>query len=152
MIRRRVPIKRSVLPIRARSRTKKKQPKDLNFRAWIRAWPCFVCFKDHCEKFKLPFWRLCHLPEAREMFRERSLEICGETQAAHVGSKGMSQMCPDREMMPLGERHHLHPTMGGFPDSHHAGTKTFWKKHGLTRLRSLEFLRHLYVTETGKEI
>ncbi len=151
MIRRSTPIRRSVKRIAFRSA--KRKPADLKYRAWLHLWPCFICFREHCRNHGIPFWEACKLPEARELFRvEFSENHCGPTQACHVGVKGTSQKCAERDMMPLGERHHMHPTMGGFTDSHHAGTAKFWDWHRLSRLRALEFLRHLYVEETGLEI
>lgn len=150
MIRRRTPIRRASVRIQPKPLRK---PVNLAYRAWLRLWPCFLCFKRHCEMNDIPFWQAAEIPEARELFyREFSLAFCGITQACHVGSKGTGQLCPEREIMPLGFRHHMHPTAGGFKDSHHAGTRTFWTKHDLSRPHVLEFLRHLYVAETGREI
>jgi len=147
MIRRRFPIRRSTTRIRVHA--PKRQKIDLGYRAWLREWPCFICFMQYCSEEGLNFWDSCKAPFTRWAFAFNSKRKCGPTQAAHVGSKGIGQKCPEREMMPLGLRHHLHPTAGGFPDSHHAGKRTFWLKHKLSRPKVLEFLRKLYLKETG---
>jgi hypothetical protein len=82
----------------------------------------------------------------------QKLYHCGVTEAAHVGPKGTGQRCPDNEAIPLGRNHHQHPMNGGLPDSHHAGTKTFWAKHDIERPELFKVLRALYVAETGREV
>lgn len=151
MIRRSTPIRRNVVPIR-RPQAKHAAPNE-HWRKWLRSWPCFICFRQHCLNYSIPLLAACSNPEAREYYKRNwSLEICGKTEAAHVGSKGTGQKCAERDMMPLGLRHHRHPTDGGFPDSHHAGTRTFWGKHGIERLEVLDMLRGIYFVETGREI
>jgi hypothetical protein len=152
MIRRRKPISRSVTRKRF-SPPKKTRRKFSNpaYLEWLRAWPCFICFKKHCDSHDISFWEAIKLPGARELFREiRSRWDCGRTEAAHVGVKGTAQRCPDIEAMPLGTRHHVHPTAGGAQDSHHAGTRVFWEKHGLVREHVLATLQKLYESETGR--
>lgn len=65
-------------------------------------------------------------PVCEEMYR---------TEAAHVGQRGLSQKCSDRETIPLCAFHHRTG-----PESHHRLGKLFWKHHGLDRY---ELIREL---------
>jgi hypothetical protein len=150
-IRRNSPLKRSIHALkrsRVKRKPRKKQPGDNpEYLAWLRTWPCFVCFKKHCYSHGFNFEEMAE--RYRGLFVGNIRPNCGPTEAAHVGVKGTGQRCPDREAMPLGRGHHRDPLDGGRPDSHHAGTKTFWKKHGLDRNEVLELLHRLYRDETG---
>ena len=149
-IRRNSPLKRTINALKrspVKRKPTKRRPEDVNeeYKTWLRdTWPCFVCLGE-----RFPEWRNYCSPEERFLFIEPSEITCGPTEAAHVGVKGTGQRCPDREAMPLGRGHHHHPTDGGRPDSHHAGTKTFWAKHGLDRSEVFELLHRLYTAETG---
>ncbi len=50
------------------------------------------------------------------------------TEAAHVGNRGLSQKCPDREAIPLCAHHHRTGK-----DSQHVLGKKFWEFHGFER-------------------
>ena len=159
-IRRNSPLKRSIkalkrVPLWGKPR-KKTGLENEEYRNWLRTWPCFVCFKKHiellCEQFGT-FEEEAARPVVRRMCREVCQpKECGPTQAAHVGPHGMGQRCPDSESMPLGQKHHLHLTAGGGPESHHTlGTK-FWEFHNLNRDEVFELLHRLYREETGREL
>jgi hypothetical protein len=80
-----------------------------------------------------------------------SLRPCGIVEVAHVGGRGLSQKCPDKESMPLGRFHHQHATtFGGGPESHHSLGRRFWRFHGIDKVRTLELLWKLYQEETGR--
>jgi hypothetical protein len=100
MLARRKPIRRSPLKPRTRRARKNEDPAYLD---WIRTQPCVLCVS----------WG---------MFQKRI------TEAAHVGMRGMSQKCSDRETIPLCAEHHR---LG--PVSHHVLGKKFWAHHGLNR-------------------
>jgi hypothetical protein len=127
-----------------RRKPRKKQPGDNpEYLDWLRTWPCFVCLKR---------WHGSLQADCRAWYQELFAPICGPTQAAHVGPHGMGQRCPDSEAMPLGQKHHLHLTAGGGPESHHTlGTK-FWDFHNLNRDEVFELLHRLYREETGCEV
>ena len=157
-IRRNSPLKRTINALK-RSRVKikprKKHPGDNPlYLDWLRTWPCFVCLGDYCRHSDPNYTPAFEDIVSDLTRRTRAVRLydnfgCGITEAAHVGLKGTGQRCPDREAMPLGRAHHRHPTDGGRPDSHHAGTKTFWAKHGLDRSEVFELLHRLYTAETG---
>ena len=67
------------------------------------------------------------------------------TECAHVGRRGLSQRCSDRETLPLcrGE-HHQHG-----PESHHVLGKRFWTFHALDRRALIAELNRLYELESG---
>lgn len=68
----------------------------------------------------------------------------GPTEAAHVGARGLSQKCSDRETIPLCARHHRTGS-----DSHHKLGKKFWAYHGLDRDKLIAEYNRLYHEETG---
>ena len=127
----------------------KRRPEDVNedFLNWLRdTWPCFVCLKRRMGN------PLDLFPWERAAQMEAIALTCGPTEAAHVGRKGTAQRCADKWAMPLGRRHHRHPTDGGGPDSHHAGTRVFWEKHDLIPKEVFELLHRLYREETGRQL
>jgi len=127
----------------------KRRPENVNedFLKWLRdTWPCFVCLKRRMGN------PLDLFPWERAAQMEAIALTCGPTEAAHVGRKGTAQRCADKWAMPLGRRHHRHPTDGGGPDSHHAGTRVFWEKHDLIPKEVFELLHRLYREETGREV
>lgn len=81
-----------------RSATRKKIGKDPAYLKWLQNQPCLVC------------------NTRKEQQRSR-------TEAAHVGLRGLSQKCPDREAIPLCRDHHR--------EQHRHGKK-FWKDFGLS--------------------
>ena len=91
-------------------------------------------------------------PEYREWLRQQRCVVCQDTnpEVAHVGARGVSQKCPDRQAVPLCPKHHRHVTAGGGPESHHTLGKRFWDLHNLDRDDVVSTLNHLYLQETGK--
>lgn len=84
-----------------RSATRKKTGKDAAYLDWIREFPCALC----------------------PLGTQRS-----QTEAAHVGVRGLSQKSSDRETIPLcAEHHRLHKF-----SAHRLGKK-FWQHFGLNR-------------------
>ena len=148
-IRRNSPLKRSINAIKRsplkRNPRKQQAADNPEYLSWLRTWPCFVCLKQRGIRVPESDWE-------RGCFRLASELSCGTTQAAHVGLHGMGRKCPDRETMPLGEKHHLHATAGGGPESHHTLGKAFWKFHGIDRDETLALLHRLYREETGLPI
>jgi len=88
---------------RMRSATKLRTGKDPAYLNFIRTQPCIAC--------------------ARLGITQESRSEC-----SHVGDRGLSQKCPDRETIPLCLRHHRE----GWDSQHRLG-KTFWKHWGLDR-------------------
>lgn len=78
-----------------RSATRNKVGKDKAYLAYIRSLPCLCCDPD---------------------------EQNSPTEAAHVGERGLSQKCDDRETIPLCAKHHRLSK-----DSAHRAGKHFWK-------------------------
>ena len=72
--------------------------RDRKYLAWIRRFACAVCLLNR------------------------------PTEAAHVGRRGLSQKCSDRETIPLCAEHHRNGK-----DSYHKLGKRFWEHHGLDR-------------------
>lgn len=96
-----------------RSATRNKTGKDPAYLEWIRQQPCVVC-------------RL-----ARVAGRAAALLLSlfqRTVEAAHVGQRGISQKCPDREALPLCRHHHR---LGMW--SHHRLGKYFWSQWNLDR-------------------
>lgn len=153
MIQRRSPIRRNVVPINRCPRKRNPGMDNPEFRAWLKDWPCWVCYEKHCRTHNLnPVEFRAHV-EARQYFYEHcSRWECGVTEVAHVGARGLGQKCPDRESIPLGTKHHEHATAGGGPESHHALGKGFWRFHGVDRGEVLAELHRLYEAETGNSI
>ncbi len=79
---------------------------DEPYKAWIRLLPCIVCRT----------WDL------------RILGYHGRVECAHIGQRGLSQKCLDRETIPLCIWHHR---LG--PQSVHALGKGFWGYWRLSR-------------------
>ncbi len=76
---------------------------DVPYKAWIGSLPCVVCLAWESEQ------------------RTR-------TTVAHVGDRGLSQKCSDRETLPLCVDHHQE----GKYAQHKLG-KRFWSHHDLDR-------------------
>ena len=81
-----------------RSATRKKTGKSPLYLKFIRAQACILCL-------------------------EQQLTL---TEAAHVGNRGLSQKCHDRETVPLCAFHHRTG-----PHAAHVLGKKFWTLHGL---------------------
>jgi len=97
---------------------------DEKYKAWIRKLPCVVCERARITSYRWVFLRI---------------------EAAHVGERGMSQMAPDRQTLPLCVFHH---TAG--PQSHHRLGKRFWAFWGFSRFELIENLNARYEQETKK--
>lgn len=104
---------------RVRSATKKKIGKDPEYLAFLHTLPCVVC-----EKMGV-----------KQTYR---------TEAAHVGDRGMSQKCPDKEAIPLCLVHHREG-----PQSQHVLGKLFWDFHGIDRDGLILSLKQRYFPEDG---
>lgn len=132
---------------------RKKRPEgwdDPAYLEWIRRWPCYVCLRMKCRKYSFSFLEMIDDRVARASAAVSTLYCCGRTEAAHIGQRGLRQKCKDREAMPLGQKHHLHQTAGGGPESHHSLGVKFWNHHGLERDTVMAILNDLYHRETGK--
>lgn len=88
-----------------RSATRKKTGRDKLYLAWLHNFPCVVCVA-------------LNVPQT------------SPTEAAHVGPRGISQKCPDREALPLCFEHHGRE--GGQFTQHNMG-KRFWSHFDLDR-------------------
>ena len=80
--------------------------RDPQYLSWIRTLPCVVCSQ----------WG----------FKIRG--YLGTIEAAHVGQRGLSQKCPDRETLPLCVFHHR---LG--PNAVHVLGRNFWTRWKLDR-------------------
>jgi hypothetical protein len=81
-------------------------------------------------------------PEYLKFIRGLPCLVCARLggEAAHVGLRGMSQKCPDREAIPLCAKHHRTGK-----DSHHVLGKKFWEYHDLDRETLVRALQVYYV-------
>jgi hypothetical protein len=148
MIQRRNYLKRS--PLKRKPAKRPAGFADPEYLAWLRTWPCYVCLFRACVEQSVPFWKVITNKLSRDNFVNGTMWECGRTEAAHVGTRGLRQKCKDREAMPLGQKHHLHQTAGGGPESHHSLGGKFWEHHGLERESVIAILNELYHQETGK--
>ena len=130
---RRTPIKRSTTPIpRRRKRPRiSLQPKgqvvDERFLDWIRCLPCIVCFA----------WLFTELAFAIV----EAVSITGtDREAAHVGNRGLGQLCSSREVIPLCPACHRTG-----PEAHHGPLgKCWWEHHQLQRVPVIKELNRWY--------
>ena len=109
---------------------------DLNYRKFIRKFACVAClhglFRDDQD----------HLPALVEYRVNRQKS---RTEFAHVGQRGLSQLCDDRDGLPLcGDKHHRNG-----PHSHHKLGKLFWNFHGLDRQALIAEANRLYIADGG---
>jgi hypothetical protein len=129
----RTPLKRSATTIR-RSPVRKKRPGpprrssrvlDEDYLDWIRTLACIICV------YRYPGGG-----------PDLSVQTT-RSEAAHVGARGLSQKCSDREAMPLCTHHH-HDAKAG----HHGQLgKNFWKHYGLDRDKIIAELNQRYEQE-----
>jgi len=96
---------------------------DAKYLKWIRKQPCVVCSAWDIKPVRYVLIRI---------------------EAAHVGLRGMSQMAPDRQTIPLCLTHH---TLG--PHSHHRIGKLFWEHWGLNRFELIAEFNARYEKEKG---
>lgn len=64
------------------------------------------------------------------------------TTVAHVGDRGLSQKCSDRETLPLCVDHHQEGK-----NAHHRMGKNFWPHHGLDRDALIKLFQERYEQE-----
>lgn len=105
-----------------RSATKKRIGKDAAYLSFIRSLMCWVCERGG------------HVQD-------------GPTEAAHVGQRGLSQKCGDRQTLPLCARHHRTGTA-----SQHRLGKNFFTLHDIDREVEFAKLEEQYeqTIEAGK--
>lgn len=101
----------------SRSATKQKLGKDPAYLEWLHNFPCVVCVS-------------LNVPQS------------SQTEAAHVGPRGMSQKCPDRQALPLCADHHR---LSQF--SQHSMGKLFWPHFDLDRDELLAKFQARYMAE-----
>ncbi len=120
---------------------KSKGAKDPEYLAWIRSLPCVICFwlsestrgLIYSADREGVFCRCLHYPVQQD----------SRTEAAHVGTRGMSQKCSDREVIPLCG--HLHHREG--PKSHHKLGKRFFDHHAIDKDVLVAELNRQYETQ-----
>lgn len=87
--------------------------KDPDYLKWLHTLPCRVCILPWLgENTGVAYSNIQSTP----------------TEAAHVGDRGLSQKCSDREAIPLCTDHHTERR-----DSVHKLGKKFWETHCLDR-------------------
>jgi hypothetical protein len=101
-----------------RSATRKKVGKDSGYLEWLHSLPCVVCFVAY---YRNGIW-------THEIDEDQRKRQVSRTEAAHVGDRGLSQKCPDREAIPLCRIHHRIS-----PQSVHGLQKKFWPHWGIDR-------------------
>ena len=128
-----------------RSATRQKLGKDPAYLAWLHTLPC-VC----CESLRLFLIEAGNLPE-------NIPAQSNPTEAAHVGDRGKSQKCPDRQAIPLcghdprtQSRANDHHREG--PTSAHKLGKGFWRFWGINREELIATLNSKYGMETGNTL
>ena len=75
--------------------------------------------------------------------------VCGTlrwVKAAHVGERGLGQLCSDRQAIPLCELHHRTGAL-----SHHVLQRNFWSYWGLDRYELIAWFNERYETEVKGE-
>lgn len=109
----------------SRSATRLKLWKDSNYLRWLHDSPCVVC----------------------ELLARTGPALSQRypTEAAHVGERGLSQKCPDREAIPLCVEHHRE----GRQSAHQMG-KRFWAFHGLDKDQLIQQFNREYDASLAK--
>lgn len=135
MIKRRAPLKRTPIKKR-RSKARRGRVVDDTYLAWIRIFPCVICWGypgvytplGTCQVYwEYEYENGC--PSQRS-----------KTEAAHTGPHGLGQKSNDDTAIPLcGLEHHREG-----PHSIHVLGKRFWEFHGLDRDVLLAKLRQRY--------
>ena len=100
-----------------RSATRKRTGEDADYLQFIAGLPCVACDKT----------------EALQG---------GRSECAHIGNRGLSQKCPDRETIPLCARHHRTGTYA----LHRLG-KNWWTLHGIDKDALVKELNERYEKE-----
>jgi hypothetical protein len=109
-----------------RSATKKKTGKDKAYLDWIRSLPCVLCFRHSYSSGDV--WQY-----PGDFARYRRAE------AAHVGTRGLSQKSLDRQAIPLCIEHHR----TGKASAHVLGKK-FWTFWGIDKDELIAELNNRY--------
>lgn len=109
---------------------------DPNYRAWIRRLPCRICY--------LEVYAWLQVDEIILFCSGLFSRQKSPTECAHVGDRGLSQKCHDRETMPLCREHHQTGK-----DAHHVLGKGFCAHHGIERDQVVRQLNDAY--ERGVE-
>ena len=107
-----------------RSATRKRTGVDEDYKAWIRSLPCVACTAARGGNGSVE-------------------SVFSPIEAAHVGERGLSQKCPDRETIPLCVRHHREGTY-----SLHKLGKNWWTLHGIDKTALIAELQDRYEKET----
>ncbi len=111
-----------------RSATKRGIGKDPAYLKWLHTLACICCSLGELRpRDPIGFWKWTGWDRI---------------EAAHVGVRGMSQKCPDREAIPLCSTHHR---LGR--DAAHRLGKKFWEHHGIDPKRLIADLNQRYETE-----
>lgn len=93
-----------------RSATKNRVGRDPKYLEWIHTLECII---PECTSRNLHKWA----------------DVSGSRiEAAHIGMRGLSQKCPDREAMPICAFHHREG-----PQALHRLGKKFWEFWGIDR-------------------
>jgi hypothetical protein len=119
-----------------RKRRKPQRTDDPKYLKWIRTQPCVACvaFASRLSDSQLEqFVASCKYRRVQQW----------PTEAAHVGERGLGQLCPAREAIPLCSI--VHHREG--PESHHKLGKRFWSHHGLDRDTIIQELNERYERE-----
>lgn len=110
---------------------KSKGLKDPDYLVWLHHLPCAACAQLQAD--------------ANAMGVRVTVRQASRTEAAHVGDRGLSQKCSDREAIPLcGFEHHRE----GPSSVHKLGTK-FWDVMRIDRDELIKALNDAYDTAVG---
>ena len=121
--------------VRVRSATRKKTGKDPEYLAWIRSLPCVCCFRDYFATIPFPTWH-----QIGQSQKQRT-----GSESAHVGDRGLSQKCQDREAVPLCKWHHTE----GPNSSHHRLGKRFFERWRIDKAALISELQKRYEEQNG---
>jgi hypothetical protein len=102
--------------------------RDEDYLAFIRLWPCLVCWGD-----------------AQEILRRNprySYHQVKPTEAAHTGEHGLSIKAPDFQTVPLCEIHHR-----GIKGLDRLGPHRFEQKYNIDLKREILWLIHAYLSQ-----
>lgn len=114
------------------------------FLAWLHAWPCIACYaRVYLANGGSKRTVISSFERDWYCFDAVTLGQQSQTEAAHVGARGASQKCPDREAIPLcGIEHHREG-----PESAHKLQKRFWEHHGINKRRIIAAIVRQYEIE-----
>lgn len=125
-----------------RRRPRKRPGEDLKYQAFIRSLPCFICY--------WPLYKAGIIKECIEAGMQfhiiDSSTQKSVTEFAHLGDRGLGQLCPDREGGPLCGEHHRTG-----PEAAHVLGRNFFLYHGVDREELFALLLLLYRFQSGVE-